>query len=196
MDTLCSASLSLSLSLSLLPYSDHQLVSFISVLCSSYTIYVYRQTDIFHIATRSVKHRRVSWSCWCALAGHQMSLCVCLSITFTFIRRFYPKRLTIAFRLYIFISTCVPWESNPQPFAQQTQCSTAEPHRSTWLVVCCWCHVLSRILSDPALLVISLLFQLRHLCPPRYPPGLSPHLFSWCHQSCAVWLSNVRCYVV
>ncbi len=49
-------------------------------------------------------------------------------MTFTFSRRFYPKRLTIAFRLYIFISTCVPWESNPQPFAQLTQCSTTEPH--------------------------------------------------------------------
>ncbi len=22
---------------------------------------------------------------------------------------------------------CVPWESNPQPFALQTQCSTTEP---------------------------------------------------------------------
>ncbi len=52
-------------------------------------------------------------------------------LLFTFTRRFYPKRLTIAFRLYIFISTCVPWESNPQPFAQQTQCSTTEPHRNT-----------------------------------------------------------------
>ncbi len=50
---------------------------------------------------------------------------------YAFSRRFYPKRLTIAFRLYIFISTCVPWESNPQHFAQQTQCSTAEPHRNT-----------------------------------------------------------------
>ncbi len=50
---------------------------------------------------------------------------------YAFSRRFYPKRLTIAFRLYIFISTCVPWESNPQPFAQQTQCSTTEPHRNT-----------------------------------------------------------------
>ncbi len=48
---------------------------------------------------------------------------------YAFSRRFYPKRLTIAFRLYIFISTCVPWESNPQPFAQLTQCSTTEPHR-------------------------------------------------------------------
>jgi len=43
---------------------------------------------------------------------------------YAFSRRFYPKRLTIAFRLYIFISTCVPWESNPQPFALLTQCST------------------------------------------------------------------------
>ncbi len=26
---------------------------------------------------------------------------------------------------------CVPWESNPQPFALLTQCSTTEPHRNT-----------------------------------------------------------------
>ncbi len=32
-----------------------------------------------------------------------------------------------AFRLYMFISMCVPWESNPQPFALLTQCSTTEP---------------------------------------------------------------------
>ncbi len=30
-----------------------------------------------------------------------------------------------------FISTCVPWESNPQPFALLTQCSTTEPHKNT-----------------------------------------------------------------
>ncbi len=51
---------------------------------------------------------------------------------YAFNRRFYPKRLTIAFRLYIFISICVPWESNPQPFALLTQCSTTEPHRNTY----------------------------------------------------------------
>ncbi len=28
---------------------------------------------------------------------------------------------------------CVPWESNPQPFALLTQCSTTEPHRNTGL---------------------------------------------------------------
>ncbi len=46
---------------------------------------------------------------------------------YAFSRRFYPKRLTIALRLYILISMCVPWESNPQPFALLTQCSTTEP---------------------------------------------------------------------
>ncbi len=36
-----------------------------------------------------------------------------------------------AFRLYMFISTCVPWESNPQPFALLTQYSTTEPQEHT-----------------------------------------------------------------
>ncbi len=58
------------------------------------------------------------------------------AFTFTFIRRFYTKRLTIAFRLYIFFSMCVPWESNPQPFALLTQCSTTEPHRNTFMRHC------------------------------------------------------------
>ncbi len=51
-----------------------------------------------------------------------------------FSRRFYPKRLTIAFRLYIFISMCVPWESNPQPFALLMQCSTTGPQRNTFIL--------------------------------------------------------------
>ncbi len=50
---------------------------------------------------------------------------------YAFSRCFYPKRLTNAFRLYIFISMCVPWELNPQHFALLTQCSTTEPHRNT-----------------------------------------------------------------
>ncbi len=52
---------------------------------------------------------------------------------YAFSRHFYPKRLTIAFRLYIFINMCVPWESNPQLFALLTQCSTTEPHRNTFI---------------------------------------------------------------
>ncbi len=29
--------------------------------------------------------------------------------------------------IYFFISMCVPWELNPQPFALLMQCSTTEP---------------------------------------------------------------------
>ncbi len=41
------------------------------------------------------------------------------------------SKATYLFRLYIFfvcfISMCVPWELNPQPFVLLTQCSTTEP---------------------------------------------------------------------
>ncbi len=43
------------------------------------------------------------------------------------IRRFYPKRHTVHSDYTCFISTCVPWESNPQPFTLLTQCSITEP---------------------------------------------------------------------
>ncbi len=50
----------------------------------------------------------------------------CLVIyIYEFSRRFYPKRIQ-AIYIY-FISMCVPWELNPQPFALLTQCSTTEP---------------------------------------------------------------------
>ncbi len=53
--------------------------------------------------------------------------------TFTFIyiyafsRRFYPKKLTVHSGYTFFISMCVPWELNPQPFALLTQFSITEP---------------------------------------------------------------------
>ncbi len=55
---------------------------------------------------------------------------------YVFSRRFYPKRLTVhSGDTFFFISMCVPWESNPQPFALLTQCSTTEPHRNTvWYI--------------------------------------------------------------
>ncbi len=54
---------------------------------------------------------------------------------YAFSRRFYPKRLTVHAGYTCFISMCVPWESNPQPFALLTQCSTTEPqeHRILYL---------------------------------------------------------------
>ncbi len=70
---------------------------------------------------RKFKKKKINWS-------HMDYIYI-----YAFSRRFYPRRLTIAFGLYIFISMCVPWESNPQPFAFAllTQCSTTEPHRIT-----------------------------------------------------------------
>ncbi len=50
---------------------------------------------------------------------------------FTFTRRFYPKWLTVHSGYACFVSMYVPWESNPQPFALLTQCSTTEPHEHT-----------------------------------------------------------------
>ncbi len=46
---------------------------------------------------------------------------------FTFSRRFYPKRLTVHSGYTFFVSMCVSWELNPQPFVLQTHCSTTEP---------------------------------------------------------------------
>ncbi len=55
---------------------------------------------------------------------------------YAFSRRFYPKRLTLHSGYTCFISMCVPWESNPQPFALLTQCSTTEPQEHRVLVFC------------------------------------------------------------
>ncbi len=38
---------------------------------------------------------------------------------------FIPSDLDSGYTVF-FISMCVPWESNPQTFAQLTQCSTTE----------------------------------------------------------------------
>ncbi len=43
---------------------------------------------------------------------------------------------------FFFISMCVPWELNPQPFALLTQCSTTEPQEhwlaSVWMILSLW----------------------------------------------------------
>ncbi len=57
-----------------------------------------------------------------------------LLFTFTFMQTLLSNATYSTFRLYIFfISMCVPWESNPQPFALLTQCSTTEPAGTLWL---------------------------------------------------------------
>ncbi len=41
---------------------------------------------------------------------------------YAFSRRFYPKRHTVHSGYTFFVSMCVSWELNPQPFALLTQC--------------------------------------------------------------------------
>ncbi len=56
----------------------------------------------------------------------------CATYIYAFSRRFYPKQLTVHSGYTCFISMCVPWELNPQPFALLTQCSTTEPQEHLW----------------------------------------------------------------
>ncbi len=54
--------------------------------------------------------------------------------TFTFMHladAFIQSNLQLHSGYTFLISICVPWESNLQPFALLTQCSTTEPHRKT-----------------------------------------------------------------
>ncbi len=69
-----------------------------------------------------------------------MCVCVCVCACFNntvhafileksiyiyiFSRRFIQSDLQA---IHCFVSICVPWELNPQPFAPLTQCSTTEP---------------------------------------------------------------------
>ncbi len=57
---------------------------------------------------------------------------------YAFSRRFYPKRLTEYSGYTFIISTCVSWESNPQPFALLTQCSTTEPQEHILILNMMW----------------------------------------------------------
>ncbi len=98
-------------------------------------------------------HRQYNFFKWIFFSD-LIQACLYFDI-YAFSRCFYPKRLTIAFRLYIFISTCVPWESNPQPFAQLTQCSTTEPHRNTVSLELCLVWSCDRMFTFPRKLITT-----------------------------------------
>ncbi len=108
----------------------HQITNFV-VKC--FTIpHLYPVCTLSCTRTSIIPMIQDNWSLYLSnteLFGHTRHLYIYI---YAFSRHFYPKRLTIAFRLYIFI--CVPWESNPQPFALLTQCSTTEPHRNTFFL--------------------------------------------------------------
>ncbi len=60
---------------------------------------------------------------------------------YAFSRRFYPKRLTVHSGYTCFITMCVPWESNPQPSALLTQCSTTEPQEHYIQCSCVYTYI-------------------------------------------------------
>ncbi len=62
---------------------------------------------------------------------------------------------------------------------------------STWLVVCCWCHVLSCLFSVPSHLVTQSLFQLLHLLSPSLPSFVS--LFSLLVSVVLCWSVVLHC---
>ncbi len=45
---------------------------------------------------------------------------------------FIQSNLVYSGYTFYFVSTCVPWELNPQPFALLTQCSTTEPQEISY----------------------------------------------------------------
>ncbi len=63
---------------------------------------------------------------------------------YAFSRCFHPKRLTVHSGYTFFVSTCVPWELNAQPFALLTQCSTTKPQEHCVMYlrfnICNHCH--------------------------------------------------------
>ncbi len=61
-----------------------------------------------------------------------------LSLTFTFMHLADDFIQSDIQAIHYFISICVPWESNPQPFVLLTQCSTTEPHE----------HLLKRLFTQ------------------------------------------------
>ncbi len=57
---------------------------------------------------------------------------------YAFGRRFYPKRLTVHSGytfFFFFFSTCVSWESNPQPLRCQHNALTTEPQEHTFIII-------------------------------------------------------------
>ncbi len=46
---------------------------------------------------------------------------------YAFSIRFIQSDLQCIQPIHLYVSMCVPWELNPQPFALLTQCSTTEP---------------------------------------------------------------------
>ncbi len=72
----------------------------------------------------------ISVECYCNVNPAWLTFILYI---YAFSRHFYPKQLTVHSGYAIFVSMCVPWQLNPQPFALLLQCSTTEPQEYTCL---------------------------------------------------------------
>ncbi len=80
-----------------------------------YLVYIYIYIYGFFPLDRNSNHRLPSLE---IQSRHYIDM-------YAFSRCFYPKWPKSGYPF--FVSMCVPWELNPQPFALLTQCSTTEP---------------------------------------------------------------------
>ncbi len=140
---------------------------FISLLRGKRTayIYIFIQTTLnsFRFVRLGLKHRSVVFS-WIASrraeaqqrrAGQTVVLQAPLGHIYIYIYAFsfYPKRLTVHSGYAFIVSMCVPWESNPQPFALLTQCFTTVPQEH-------WTHMRSNDYSTTKIFVDNFLFSI------------------------------------
>ncbi len=92
-------------------YFRRQLTNYSAAFLSAFTHPCEREF-MTRTCSEQVDHNLVSYTSTpfiCGTCGWQNIRMI------TFIRRFYPKRLTVHSGYACFVSMCVPWESNPQP---------------------------------------------------------------------------------
>ncbi len=89
--------------------------------------------SILHLPTGIIQWGESQNACF----QHISNLCRCVVIFLCILQTLLSKATYSAFRLYsfFFISMCVPWELNPQPFALLTQCTTTEPQEH-FVILC------------------------------------------------------------
>ncbi len=99
-----------------------------------YFLYLFKQQLCLWFYSILFSYRIVTLSARVFKHTHRIMLVFITNHTFTFMHladAFIQSDLQLhSGYTFFLISMCVPWESNPQPFALQMQCSTTEPHRN------------------------------------------------------------------
>ncbi len=97
-----------------------------------FSVYIWQISEI--MASRNPEFTSFSLNLFQNSKLISQFLLIYSDFTFTFMHladAFIQSDLQLHSGYTFLISICVPWESNLQPFALLTQCSTTEPHRKT-----------------------------------------------------------------